>query len=120
MSEWLPRNRKLFVFSVPERAKFTGSSLYQPQANRGSLSRCEDIWVLTAAKDCRYEWKRGEHCFISDGFEAEPTELSLWDQYKDLPEFAELREFIANVGGKVRCQLVHEESVLAKRDATPL
>jgi hypothetical protein len=112
--EWSPRNRKLFVFSVPERNKIAGSSLYQPQANRGSLTRCEDIWVLTAASDCTLPWKRGEHCFISDGFEADPTHLDLWDEYKDLPEFQELRDFVASVDGKVTCQVVHENSIMAK------
>lgn len=112
MPEWKPLHRKIFAFIVPERNRIAGSILYQPQANRGSLSSVQDIWILSVAKDCRSDWKRGDHCFITDGFEAEPVDLDLWDEYRDRPEFAGLRAFVESVEGKVKTTVVHEDSVL--------
>lgn len=111
--EWRPRNKRLFVFSVPEKNKIKGSSLYQPKANRGFHTQTQECWILSAANDCQVNWKRGQKVYIHDGFELEPVDLDLWSEYQNDPAFASLKAFVAEVEGKVRTEIIAEGSILA-------
>lgn len=108
-----PRNRRIIVFQLVERQKIAGSSLYMPNASRGSYTRAEDFWVLNSADDCRLPWPKGTHGLVSDGFELEPINLELWEEYKSDPAFVELRSYEQELEGKVVTKLLHEDSVLA-------
>lgn len=90
------------------------SGLYLPRTNRGQFTRAEDIWVLGWASDCQDEWRKGFHGLVCNGFELEPVDFDLWDDYKDLPEFSELRSFVDAVEGEVKTSLIHETHVLAE------
>lgn len=114
MIKWEPMGRRVFVFSVPERRKFDGSSLFRHKDTAGSLSRTEDIWILKASQKCRSEWKAGARYLISDGFELEPTRFDFWGEVGDREEFKGLREFAEKCDGTVVCQLVHEDSILGE------
>lgn len=112
--EWRPRHKRLFVFSIPEREKIGSGLLYQARANTGNLSEVREVWVLNWASDCTFTWKRGQKVFVQDGFELEPVRMNdLWDQYKDHPDFADLKAFAEKVGGRVDCEIVAEGSLLA-------
>lgn len=112
-----PLRRRMFVFAVRERSRMrTKSGLYVPDSNRGMLTRAEDVWVLSAASDCRYNWTKGQHLLISDGFELEPVDLDLWEKYSDDKDFEFIKTFSQEVDGKVRTCVVHEESILAEID----
>jgi len=115
---WRPRNRRLFCFAVPYRGKFQGSTLYQPKDILGSLSRAEDIWVLAWADDCQFTWHKGFHGLLDDGLELEPSNLDLWEEHKDDPEFAEMKQFVEEVEGIVETKIVHERSILAEVSKT--
>lgn len=106
-----PMFTRLVVFSVPERAKLL-NGLYKGNSNRHAFSRAEEIWVVAKGKDVREDFKRGDHAWLNDSFELEPSDLDLWDEYKDLPEFAELKAFVEQVEGRVRTQIVIEDSIL--------
>jgi hypothetical protein len=108
-----PLKRRMIVFSVPERKKLAGSILYQANERRGSLSGSEEVWILENGPECRLRIPRGSKCYISDGFELEPTDLDLWADYENDPIFKDLREFAQSVEGKIKTSLIHEESLLA-------
>lgn len=110
-----PINRRMFVFAIRNRQRMrTKSGLYLPNSSRGNLTRAEDIFVLSAAKDCRSKWEKGQHLLISDGFELEPVEFDFWEKYQDEPAFFKLKKFADDVEGKIICTIVHEDSILAE------
>lgn len=110
-----PLNRRIFVFAVRNRQRLMNKSgLYVPNSHRGNLTRAEDVFVLSAAKDCRSPWKMGQHVLLSDAFELEPIDLDLWEKYQDEPAFSKLKEFADKVKGKVICTVTHEESILGE------
>lgn len=116
MQEWTPILNRLFVFTVPEQEKFAGSVFYRTKTNDGYLSQCQPVWVLIPSRNCKEEWKRGQKCYIHDGFELDPTDLDLWPRYENEPEFKGLKEFVESVGGKVLTSVVAEGSILATED----
>lgn len=111
-----PRNRKIIVFTVPERSKIQGSILFKPKARTDMFSRCEEFWVLQPAPDCRDPWPVGQKGYISDAFELEPTNLNLWEEHASDPTFQALKAFSDEVAGDVVTQIIHEDSVLAIED----
>src|SRR5690242_4399268 len=111
---WKPRNRRMFVFCVPKRLKFSGSTLFRPNEITGSLSRAEDIWVLSWADDCQFTWRKGYHGLIDDGFELEPVELDLWEEHQQDPEFESMRKFVEDCQGTVETKIIHEKSIMAE------
>lgn len=111
--DWKPRNGRLFVFALTERAKIAGSRLYAPNSVRGSLTRAEDLWVLQAASDVKTEGLTpGVHVLVSDGFELEPAELDLWKHYENDPAFEALARVAKELEAKVETRIVHEASLL--------
>ena len=110
-----PLFRRMFVFAVRERSRMkTHSGLFLPNSSRGSLTRAEDIWVLAPANDCRSVWTKGQHLLISDGFELEPVQLDFWEEHQNDPEFASLKKYAEDVGGKVICTITNEDSILGE------
>jgi hypothetical protein len=110
-----PLHKRLFVFAVRERSRLMNSSgLYVPNSSRGSLTRAEDVWVLSSAADCRHSWKKGQHLLISDGFELEPVDFKFWDKHRDDEEFAFLKDFADKCDGRVHTTVVHEDSVIGE------
>lgn len=110
---WKPRNRKLFMFTIPNRPRIAGSVLYSGNSNKGMYSRAEDCFVIDWASDCRLPWTKGQHCLIDDGFESEPTDLDMWEQHCDDPAFAAVSQLSRDTEGKVKTSLIHEDSIIA-------
>jgi hypothetical protein len=115
-SNYQPLHKRLFAFSVPIQHKVAGSKLYRGAPRRGQFSEARPIWVVASAKDCVDTWSVGQKCYVSDGFALEPVDLGLWDEFKDLPEFADLRAFVEDVEGEVDTIVVNEGSILGVED----
>lgn len=107
-----PLRKRYVAFSIPNREKIEGSILYRPKSSRGSYSRIEEIWILSRGKECVLDIEPGAHCWIDDSFELEPTNLDLWIEYCDKPEFKSLLEVQQKYGGEVKTSLVLEDSIL--------
>ncbi len=58
----------------------------------------------------------GSHGWIDDSFQLDPTDLSIWDDLKDRPEFSRLKEFVQSVDGDVQVSIILEDSLLAIDD----
>jgi hypothetical protein len=111
-----PIKRRIFVYAVRERQRMrTKLGLYLPNSSRGMLTRAEDVWVVSAADDCLLPWKKGQHILIADGFELTKGRDS-WEENMDDPDFAKIKKFAEEVGGKVTTWVIHEDSVLAEVD----
>jgi hypothetical protein len=111
-SNYTPLHKRLFAFSVPIQHKMYGSSLYRGAPRSGQFSEARPIWIVAIAKDCRDQWHVGQKAYVSDGFALEPVDLGLWDEFKDLPEFAGLKKFVEEVEGEVDTIVVNEGSIL--------
>jgi hypothetical protein len=110
-----PVGKRLVVFQVEERSRLK-SGIYVGNPRRGSLSRTEDVWILAIGPDVVEPLKVGDHCFLHDGFELDPTNLDLWPLHCERPEFQSLRDFVAECEGTVVTKLVAEGSLLAVED----
>lgn len=108
-----PLFRRYVVFTVPYRAKRSGSGLYLGMGSRGSYNRAENIWIVHGSNLCRSELKMGDHCWIYDAFELYSADLNLWDEYKDLKEFEGLKRFVEACEGQVETRLIAEDQILA-------
>lgn len=123
--EWRPVLRRLFVFWIPEQPKVKVSEnafLYLPKANRGKLTSCQPMWILSCAKDCKLGpnegmWPRGLKAFVHDGLEISECDLDLWDQYKDQAEFYDLKSEAESVDAKVVTAIVSEGSIIATAES---
>jgi len=104
------------VFSVPVRERIEGSILYRGNAKRDSFNRAEEVWVISSGPECQEPLPTGTHCWINDSFELEPTDLNLWDDYKDDPVFTRLKSIVDNVLGVVKTSIISENSILAVDD----
>ena len=110
-----PLGRRIFVFGVRNRQRMPNKSgLYVPNSSRGNMTRAEDLFVLNPASDCKFKWAKGQHVLVSDGFELEPYDFEFWDQYKDDPEFQELKKFAESVEGNIVSTVIHEDCILAE------
>jgi NADH:ubiquinone oxidoreductase subunit len=116
MKNYKPLFDRLVVFSVPIRRRITGSVLYAGNAKRSSFNRAEEIWVLSNGPECREPLPRGTHAWLNDSFELEPTDLDLWSQHENDPEFARLKAFVQSVDGDVKTAIVKEAAILAVDD----
>ncbi len=106
------RNR-LIVFSVPVRRK-TKNGLYVYNSKRAQYFGGEDVWVISAGDRVHEEaLKPGARAMVNDGMELEPSDLELWNDFKDNPLFAELKAYVEEVDGEVRTQIITEDSVIA-------
>lgn len=104
--------KKLVVFSVPVRRKLK-SGIILANIRREALFRAEDVWIVSVGANVRESVKAGQKGIISDGMELESTDLNLWDSLKDLEEFKSLRDYVEEVDGEVRTQIITEDSLLA-------
>lgn len=71
------------------------------------------MWIVSVGSEVLEHVARGQKGIVSDGMELEPSDLELWDEFKDMPVFAELREYVKEVDGDVRTQIITEDSLLA-------
>lgn len=108
-----PLFRRYLVFHMPIRNKIKGSSLYVANSKRGSYSRAEEVWIIEAGKECTYNLKPGDHCWLYDSFELTNCDINLWDEYKDYPEFEALKQLQIQFEGEIKTKLVFEDSILA-------
>lgn len=116
MKKYKPLFDRLVVFSVPIRRRIEGSMLYRASGARYAFSRAEEIWILAAGPECKDTWIKGTHAWLNDSFELEPTDLDLWPQHENEPEFARLRDFVQSVDGDVKTSIVKEGAILAVDD----
>ena len=116
MKKYKPLFNRVIVFSVPVRRKLSHINLYLGNAKRGSYNRAEEIWIVDCGQLCKEKLAAGTHAWLNDSFELEPTDLSLWDYCRELPEFARLKDFVDSVDGDVRTSIVSEDSILAVDD----
>lgn len=107
---------RCLVFSVPVRNKIEGSILYRGKPKRYSYSRAEEIWIINCGQLCKEQFVAGTHAWVADSFELDESGLNLWDDFKDLPQFAMLKEFVQSVDGEVVTQIVRSDSLLAVDD----
>lgn len=114
-----PLGRRLIVFQVSEVKKRSNSGLYLGNSKRGSLSRVQDLWVITHSEKCKHKWQKGDHYLVSDGMELEPYDLKLWEDLQLDPAFQELREVVRATEGRVETKLVSEASLLAEVKLDP-
>jgi hypothetical protein len=112
----LPMKNRYIVFSVPVRRKISGSSLYTGHATRYSFNRAEEIWIVACGPEVKETFAPATHGWLNDSFELEPTNLALWDDFKNDPAFQKLREFVDNIDGDVQTSLIAEQSLLAIDD----
>lgn len=108
-----PLFKRYLVFHMPIRNKIKGSSLYVPNARRGSYARAEEVWIIEKGKECVYDLSAGDHCWLYDSFELTDCKLDLWEKYRDYPEFSQLKKLEQEYDGRVLTKLVVEDSVLA-------
>jgi hypothetical protein len=111
-----PLKNRYLVFSVPVRRKIEGSFLFKGNANRYAFNRAEEIWILACGPEVKEVFPVGTHAWLNDSFELEPTNIELWNECKDKPEFKRLQEFVDNCDGDVKTSLVSEDSILAIDD----
>lgn len=82
-----------------------------PNRGRGNFTRAEDVFIYAAAADCKLgPWIVGEHCLISDAFELEPVDFDCYEP----GVIPKLDRLLADTEGKVKAQLVHETSIMAR------
>lgn len=114
--EPLPNNQeRLYVFHIKERQKIAGSVLYRANASRGSLTRAEDVWIWKFSACLKEHFCVGERYLLSDAMELDPSELLSFDSLtpeEKLP-FAELEKLANDCEGRILCQVVHRDSLLA-------
>lgn len=111
-----PLKNRYIVFSVPVRRRIEGSVLYKGNPKRYAYNRAEEVWIVSCGQLCKEQFKPGTHAWLNDSFELEPTNLNLWDEFKDDPNFKRLKEFVELVDGDVHSSLVSENSLLAIDD----
>lgn len=104
------------MFTLPVKRKLQGSTLYRPNARRYTFSTSQEAWIVFHAAKCKTQWTRGQKILAADAFEFEPTGLDLWDEWKDEPEFAELRALAQEMDADVRTDWMPEDSALAVED----
>ena len=107
-----PLKNRYIVFSVPIRRKVRGSTLFKGNAKRYAYNRAEEVWIMSCGLECKETFEMGTHCWINDSFELEPTDLNLWEESLDKPEFKKLKEFVDNCDGDVKTSLLSEDSLL--------
>jgi hypothetical protein len=106
----------MIVFSVPVQRKFEGSQLFKANARRGTYASCQPVWIVAQGPDVQERLPTGTRGFIADNFELEPSDLNMWAELKDRPEFKDIREFVELVDGEVTTQIISESSLLAVED----
>ena len=74
-------------------------------------------WVVAHGPQVREPLPRGSTVFLHDSFEMEDTDLDMWDQLKELPEFSRLKSLCETYEGEILTQICHESSVLCHDDA---
>jgi len=114
----MPTKSRLIVFSVPIKLRIEGSLLYRAKPTRYSYSGCQECWIVSVGPEVKDKTlQRGMKAYVHDGFEFERIKMeNLWDDLKDLPEFAELLKYVDDVDGVVRVEIVPEGSVLAVQE----
>lgn len=105
----IPRNRRLYVWVIRERAKI--GNLYRCSGLWGSKTRAEDVWIAAVAKDCKHVWNVGDRGLISDGFELEPYSPIEWSGEEG--GFEHLVRLAKECEGVIESQIIHEDSLLA-------
>lgn len=105
---------------MPVRRKIHGSLLYTPSARRGSYEGCEEAWIVAQGPNVHHKFHAGQLIYVRDGFELEPTDMQLWDKYKDHEAFSHLKKLQEYYDGDIVTQIVIENSIEAyeeKKDA---
>lgn len=104
--------KKIIVFSVPIRRRLK-SGIYLANSRKSQYFGGEDVWIASVGDGCLESVRVGQKAIVSDAMELEPTDLGLWLDLRHLPEFKELLDYVAEVDGEVRTQIVTEDSLLA-------
>lgn len=112
-------HRKYCVLVIASRAKqVSKSGLYLPKSNRGEYTAARDVWVLSAANDCKYKYRFGMHGLVADGFEFEDVPDELADEYvttfSAYSHFSDLFDYVIECEGTVGLKFVHEDSILGE------
>lgn len=71
------------------------------------------MWLVSIGSECKETMHIGQKGIISDAMELEPSDLHLWSELKDTDAFKELRDYVEEVDGEVRTQIITEDSLLA-------
>jgi hypothetical protein len=116
MKNYKPLMNRIIVFSVPVRRRLEGSVLFKGNARRSAFNRAEEVWVVACGQLCKEQIPMGSHGWIDDSFQLDPTDLSIWDDLKDRPEFSRLKDFVHSVDGDVQVSIILEGSLLALDD----
>jgi len=91
--------------------------LYKPNANFGSLYGVQTHWVLDAGPSTSYEYKKGCKVMTQDGAcFVETTDLKLWEDHKNDPEFEELRLLQEETKCQIETKLMYENRIIMAED----
>lgn len=71
---------------------------------------------MACGPECKEQIAPGSHGWLDDSFQLEPTDLAIWSDYEDKPEFVRLKEFVQSVDGDVKVSIISEGSLLAIDD----
>lgn len=109
-----PLHKRWLVFEVPYKQKLEGSMLYTPNSHRDSIHGAQKVWLISCSSEIgNTDLKRGDCCFVQDGFDLLDADFDLWDALKDEEEFQSLKAYVEKVDGIVRTKLVSDGSLLA-------
>ncbi len=89
------------------------SGLYIYNVRRDALFHAEEVWILSVGPLVREKLSVGQKGLISDGMELENSDLDMWAALKDEAIFKELRDYVNEVDGEVRTQIITEDSLIA-------
>ncbi len=111
-----PLKNRIIVFSVPIRRRLENSILFKGNPRRSAYNRAEEVWVIACGQECKEQFTLGQHGWIDDSFQLEPTDLDLWDQMQDHPDLVKLKTFVQSVDGDVLTSIILEDSLLCIDD----
>ena len=108
------------MFWMPEKPMIkmaSGVKLYTPRQNTGKYTEAQVAYIAECAQDCKWgpdngKWPRASKVLVNDGFEiGDSLGLDIWEMYKDLPEFSELKAEAEALDAKVMTGILSESSV---------
>lgn len=104
----------LLVFHPINKALVEGSSfLLKPRYFQGNWDGQQEHWVVDASEKTRHVYEKGKKVYTANGACFVYTQhLDLWADYKDLPEFKELKLLQEQTQCDIETKLLYESRII--------
>lgn len=107
-----PLFSRVIVFHVVNRRRFK-SGLFSGNMVKDTLFGAQWVWVYGASENCQHDFKPGDKVLLEDGMALLDCDLNLYEQVKDLPEFADLKREVEEQEADVWTKAVLEGAIIA-------